>query len=76
MQRYESKNLSATVRAMNALLDTRALSEQLLIPESTLDQWAYLGKGPVYLKIGRHRRYRPEDVEAWLDANRHDKAAT
>lgn len=31
-----------------------------------LDQWAYLGKGPSYIKVGKHRRYRPADVEEWL----------
>ncbi len=65
------------VRVMaNVLLDKHDLSEEWQIPESTLDQWAYLGKGPAYIKIGRHRRYRREDIEAWLDANRHGQAET
>jgi predicted DNA-binding transcriptional regulator AlpA len=32
----------------------------------TLYQWRYRGVGPPGLRIGRHIRYRPEDVEAWL----------
>lgn len=53
------------------LLDTKTLSAETGIPERTFDQYAYLGKGPAFIKIGRHRRYRPEDVDAWLVANRH-----
>jgi hypothetical protein len=33
----------------------------------TLDQWAYRGVGPPYVRVGKHRRYRPADVEHWLD---------
>jgi choline dehydrogenase-like flavoprotein len=45
------------------------------VPAKTLDQWAYLGKGPRFSKIGRHRRYRWEDVRAFVDANEHDPTA-
>jgi excisionase family DNA binding protein len=50
------------------LIDTRQLAENLQIPPRTLDQWAYLGKGPAFIRVGRHRRYRQADVEAWLDS--------
>ncbi len=39
----------------------------LSVPPKTLYRWNYQGTGPRRLKIGRHVRYRPEDVEAWLD---------
>lgn len=56
---------------MQPLIDTATLSEQTGLPQRTFDQYAYLGKGgPAFIKIGRHRRYRPEDVEAWLESNR------
>ncbi len=48
------------------LLTSEALAAYLTIPERTLDQWAYLERGPAFIKIGRHRRYRPDDVETWL----------
>ena len=44
------------------------LAQRLRVPPRTLDQWAYRGSGPAFIKVGRHRRYRPEDIEAWLDA--------
>lgn len=37
------------------------------VPESTLYAWRYRGIGPRSIKVGRHIRYRDEDVEAWLD---------
>ncbi len=38
------------------------------IPEKTLANWRSQGKGPKYLKVGRHVRYRMPDLDAWLDA--------
>jgi predicted DNA-binding transcriptional regulator AlpA len=35
-------------------------------PEKTLANWRSQGSGPKFLKIGRHVRYRPADVETWL----------
>ena len=36
------------------------------VPVKTLFQWRYKGVGPRALRVGRHLRYRGEDVEAWL----------
>ena len=30
-------------------------------------RWA--GQGPKFIKLGRHIRYRAEDVEAWINGN-------
>lgn len=43
------------------------VSERLGIPERTLGQWRYRGVGPDFIHVGRHVRYRPEDVDRWLD---------
>ena len=56
------------------LMSTKEVADDLGIPERTLGQWAYLGRGPAYMKVGRHRRYRREDVTAWLDAQRREGA--
>jgi len=37
------------------------------LPEATLHQLNYKGTGPRSYKIGRHRKYRPVDVEAWCE---------
>jgi predicted DNA-binding transcriptional regulator AlpA len=38
------------------------------VPESTVYTWNSRRVGPRYLKIGRHVRYRLEDVIAWEDS--------
>lgn len=49
------------------LADKDEVAAYVNVPVRTLDQWAYLGRGPRYIKVGRHRRYRWADVESWLD---------
>ena len=54
---------------MENLIDSDDLSRRLGgVSKRTLDQWAYLGTGPRFVKIGRHRRYDPRDVEAWIES--------
>jgi len=38
----------------------------LQVPVKTLYQWRYRGEGPRAFRVGRHIRYRWEDVGAWL----------
>ena len=59
--------MSTTQQTSDRLWDTAETADYLRIPHRTLDQWAYRGLGPRYIKVGRHRRYRVADVEAWLD---------
>ncbi len=42
------------------------VAEYLQVPLKTLYQWRYQGEGPRAYRVGRHLRYRWEDVEAWL----------
>ena len=49
------------------LANTPEVAGHLKVPPATLDQWAYRGIGPRYIKVGKHRRYRWTDVEAWLE---------
>ena len=37
------------------------------IPPATLHALNYKGTGPKSYKIGRHRKYRPADVELWCE---------
>ena len=50
------------------LLTPPELADLLGIPEATLAQWRYRHVGPPYVKVGRHIRYRVEDIEAWVEA--------
>jgi excisionase family DNA binding protein len=53
---------------MTPLMNSDEVAAVVGIPPRTLDQWAYRKVGPPYVKVGRHRRYRAEAVERWLDA--------
>ena len=49
------------------LYSPEQLAERLSIPLATLYRWNYLGTGPLPLHVGRHVRYRPSDVNIWLE---------
>jgi hypothetical protein len=36
-------------------------------PTKTLANWRHLGTGPAFIKVGNRVRYRPSDVDRWLD---------
>lgn len=57
------------------LMSRREVAEYLDVPEATLARWAYAGAGPSYFRVGRHTRYRREDVLAWLEKQRIQDAA-
>ena len=48
------------------LLTLAEVAILLRVPDATLRYWRHCDKGPVSYKIGRHVRYRRQDVEAWL----------
>lgn len=51
----------------NALLGPDEVADYLGVPVATLYAWRHRGCGPLSIKVGRHLRWRPEDVEEWLD---------
>jgi excisionase family DNA binding protein len=58
---------------MKQYLDIAALAERLGIKRSTLYAWAEQGRIP-HLKLGRLLRFDPDEIEVWLQANRHGAA--
>tara|TARA_B110000902_G_C13737793_1_gene371618 strand:+ start:262 stop:471 length:210 start_codon:yes stop_codon:yes gene_type:complete len=50
----------------NPLRSSKETAEQLQICNLTLGNWAYMGKGPRFLKIGRLRKYRQSDIDLYL----------
>jgi excisionase family DNA binding protein len=44
----------------------------LQVPKRTIDEWSYRGTGPRFYRVGKHARYRREDVQSWLDQHRSD----
>lgn len=49
------------------LMTAPEVAEFLGIPVATLYHWRYSGTGPRALRVGRHLRFRIEDVEQWLN---------
>lgn len=49
------------------LISPEEVATLLGVPPGTLKQWRYKGTGPRSLRVGRHVRYRPTDVEDWID---------
>lgn len=53
----------------------KGLATLLGVPLQTIYAWRTRGEGPPAHKIGRHLRYRPEDVEQWLGSRRAEAGA-
>jgi len=55
---------------MEHLLDISQVSEAAGLPKATLYQQRHrrVGIGALAIRVGRHLRWRPGDIEAWLDA--------
>ena len=49
------------------LWSLRDVSQFLGVPVGTLYQWRVRGEGPPAFKVGRHVRFDPDRVRAWLD---------
>ena len=65
MAKAETK--ASEARRPEPLAEPPAVAEVLGVPEHTLAQWRSRGKGPDYIKVGRHVRYRWSAVNMWLD---------
>ena len=50
------------------LLTSKEVAARIRKSESWLNHARQNGTGPRYLKIGHQVRYRPEDVDGWLDS--------
>jgi len=48
------------------LISPASLARYLGVPVRTVYGWHTRGIGPPSFRVGRHTRYRPPDVEAWL----------
>lgn len=53
---------------MTPLWTANDVSTYLGVPVKTLYKWRSMNYGPKGHRVGRFLRYRPTDVEAWLDS--------
>ncbi|RYP84379.1 DNA-binding protein [Nocardioides guangzhouensis] len=58
---------------LERLLSADEVAEFLGIPVATLYQWRHKGCGPEAYRVGRHLRYEPTAVRAWLDEHLADR---
>ncbi|MFD7655062.1 helix-turn-helix transcriptional regulator [Actinosynnema sp. NPDC059797] len=52
---------------MDRLWSVGDVSAYLGVPVKTLYQWKWRGEGPPVRKVGKHLRYVPDQVRAWVD---------
>jgi len=55
---------------MDNLLSVHGAAQVLGLAVSTLNKFRVYGTGPRFVKLGRSVRYRPADLDAWIDENR------
>ncbi|TVT46736.1 helix-turn-helix domain-containing protein [Amycolatopsis rhizosphaerae] len=55
------------LRSIDRLWTVEDVSAYLGVPVKTLYQWKWRGEGPPVRKVGRHLRYDPAKLRAWLD---------
>lgn len=53
----------------NALITEAAAADYLGISIRTIQAWRVRGGGPSYVKMGKSVRYRPSDIQSWIEAH-------
>lgn len=61
-----SRPAAVTTPTATRLWTPQDVADYLTVPLTTLYQWRYLGTGPTAYRVGRHLRYDPSAVQAWL----------
>lgn len=56
------------------LASIEEVSAYLQVPVGTIYQWRHKGLGPRAVRVGRHLRYRWEDVDRWLEQQSREAA--
>jgi predicted DNA-binding transcriptional regulator AlpA len=55
-----------TTQVVEPLWSAKQVARFLGVPVATLYQWRYRRTGPRASRVGRHLRYDPAEVRAWL----------
>jgi excisionase family DNA binding protein len=54
------------------LMSVKELAELLQVSVRTIYDWRYRGLGPTAIRVGRHVRYEPDEIERWLIVQRNN----
>lgn len=69
MQRHiQSGSSNKKANSLPVLLDQKQLADYLGKSTAWCERARWAGEGPKFIKLGRHVRYRVEDVLVWIDA--------
>ena len=64
-----------SVHSYVPLWDTDDVATFLKLTPKTVKEWRHKGTGPKYSRLGKHVRYQPSDVIAWLEETAQQNAA-
>jgi predicted DNA-binding transcriptional regulator AlpA len=53
---------------MSIYYSTKTLANRLELSTRTLERYRLMGAGPAFVKLGKLIRYRPQDVEQWVES--------
>lgn len=62
-----SKVLASGLERIAPLWTVQDVSEFLRVPVTTLYAWRAQGSGPPARRIGKYLRYRPDEVQCWVN---------
>ena len=55
---------------MQKLLNLKETAGLIGVPVKTLYDWRHRGIGPTMIKVGRHLRIDPDDLDEWVQERR------
>lgn len=61
---------------MAQLMTIEQVSDLLQVPVDTIYVWRSKNYGPPAMKVGKYLRWKPEVVQAWIDAQQPDSNVT
>jgi len=68
-QAHSSNHSTDIAVSLPRLMDQKDLASYLGKSVAWCEKSRFLGEGPQWVKLGRHVRYRAEDVLAWIEKN-------
>jgi len=60
---------------MSHLISPKELASELQVPISTVYRWNSERTGPTPYRIGKHIRFRRDDVDAWIATKAENRTA-
>lgn len=62
----QNQGMTKLHKPQSEWLSIEQLASELGVPLATVHAWNYKGTAPRRVRVGKHVRYRREDVDRWL----------